>query len=83
MANHMIPATASDVLLHPKTMDKVERVAFPFTRYGNVIHAPQIITDKFERHGAPFYILRTGTVTMTEDEIRKMCGNILKGGDTL
>lgn len=80
MANHMIPATGSDVLLHPKTMDKVERVAFPFTRYGNVIHSPQVITEKFERHGAPFYLLRTGKVTLTEDKIIKMCGNIITGG---
>lgn len=78
MAYHMIPATGSDVLLHPKTQDKVERVAFPITRYGNIIHAPNVVTKKIERHGAPFHILKTGTVELSEADIIKMCGDIIR-----
>ena len=37
MAHDRIPATAEDVLLHAKTSDRTERVAFPFTSYRNVI----------------------------------------------
>lgn len=77
MARHMIPATGSDVLLHPKTADKVERVAFPITRYDNIICAPRVVTEKIERHGAPFHILKTGKITLTEEEIIQLCGNIL------
>jgi hypothetical protein len=77
MAHDRIPATAEDVLLHAKTSDRTERVAFPFTRYRNVICAPNVITDKVEHNGAPFHLLKTGTVELTKEEIIALCGHII------
>lgn len=77
MARDKIPVTASDVLLHTKTTDRVERISLPFTRYGNIMHAPNVVTEKIEVEGAPFHLLKTGEISMTKEEIIALCGNIV------
>ena len=46
----------------------------PITRYGAVLNAPKLVTEEIETNGAPFHLLVTDTITMTDDEIRKITG---------
>ena len=77
MERYVIPPIGSDVLLHDKDTDRSERVIFPFTRYRNIINAPNVVTDDIEIDGAPFHLLKTGTVKMKESDIRDLCGDII------
>lgn len=77
MARDVVPVTASDVLLHAKTTDRSERISLPFTRYGNVLHAPNVVTEDIEYEGAPFHLLKTGEVTLSKEEINTLCGQIV------
>lgn len=72
-----VPRSVSDILMHGKDSDRTERVYLPFTRYANVISAPSVVTDSIEVPGAPYHLLQTGTVTMTDTEIRNLCGQII------
>ena len=77
MAREVVPVIVSDVLMHDKDTDRTERVVLPFTRYRNVMNAPNVITTDIEIDGAPFHLLRTGKVSLTEEEIIDMCGDII------
>lgn len=72
-----IPASTSDVLLHLKDSDRTERVILPFTRYANIMSAPNVVTDGDEIYGAPFHLLHTKTEVVSADYIRRLCGRIL------
>ena len=68
---------ASDVLMHAKTSDKNEKVIFPFTKYNNVLSAPNIVEDVSASYGAPFLLLVTDKVTMDEEEMYKLCSALI------
>lgn len=72
-----VPYSVSDILMHGKDSDRTERVYLPFTRYANILSAPSIVTDNIEVEGAPYHFLTTGTVLLTDAEIRKLCGEII------
>ena len=71
-----LPGSASDVLLHAKDSDRSERVIFPITRYDNVLSSPKMVEDVNTSFGAPFLLLQTEEVELTEDEIYNLCGPI-------
>ena len=72
-----VPMAASDVLLHQKDTDRTERIALPFTRYANVFNAPRVVNDVDDIAGAPFFLLETDKETLSDTEIRRICGDIL------
>lgn len=67
-----VPAAVTDILMHGKDSDEVERVLMPITRYGAVLNAPTLVTEEIETNGAPFHLLVTDKISMTDDEIRKL-----------
>lgn len=69
--------SASDYLLHGKDSDRTERIILPITRYGNILSAPSVVTEDIEVNGAPFHLLKTGTVKLTAEEIHYLCGHIV------
>lgn len=78
MAREYIPAVGTDVLIHQKDTDRTERVVFPYTRYRNVLSAPNVVTTDIEiGEGAPFHLLKTGKITLTEKQILNMCGDLI------
>lgn len=72
-----VPNNVSDVLMHGKDSDRTERILLPFTKYSNIMHAPNIISEDIEIKGAPFHLLETDTEELSDVEIRKLCGRIL------
>ncbi len=74
MPNNVVPSAVTDILMHGKDSDSIERVLMPITRYGAVLNAPKLVTEEIETNGAPFHLLVTDTITMTDDEIRKITG---------
>lgn len=80
MANRRIkyiPEQVTDILMHGHDSDRTERILTPITRYGAVLNAPNIVTEDIHVYGAPFHLLETDTVTLSEEEIRKLCGRIV------
>lgn len=67
-----VPGSVTDILIHGKDSDEVERVLLPITRYGAVLNAPSVVTEEIETNGAPFHLLVTDEIIMTDDEIRKL-----------
>lgn len=72
-----IPNSVTDTLMHGKDSDRTERILLPITRYNNVMNSPNVVTEDIETKGAPFHLLETSTVLLTEDEIRSLCGRII------
>ncbi len=71
------PLTGSDVLQHVRDTDRTERLMFPMNRYQSIISAPNVVTDSDEIFGAPFHLLQMEEETLTQTEIRRLCGFIL------
>jgi hypothetical protein len=71
---NVVPSAVTDILIHGKDSDAVERVLLPITRYGAVMNAPNLVTEEIETNGAPFHLLVTDTIILTDDEIRKITG---------
>lgn len=71
---NVVPSAVTDILMHGKDSDAVERVLLPITRYGAVMNAPNLVTEEIETNGAPFHLLVTDTIILTDDEIRKITG---------
>lgn len=71
---NVVPSAVTDILMHGKDSDAVERVLMPITRYGAVLNAPNLVTEEIETNGAPFHLLVTDTIIMTDEEIRKITG---------
>jgi hypothetical protein len=71
---NVVPSAVTDILIHGKDSDAVERVLLPITRYGAVMNAPNLVTEEIETNGAPFHLLVTDTIIFTDDEIRKITG---------
>lgn len=71
---NVVPSAVTDILMHGKDSDAVERVLLPITRYGAVMNAPNLVTEEIETNGAPFHLLVTDTITLTDDDIRKITG---------
>lgn len=69
-----LPYSVSDHILHGKDSDRTERIILPITRYDNVLCAPRVITNSFEHSGAPFYLMRTDKVDVSDTEIRRLLG---------
>ena len=76
-----IPSNASDVLMHVKDSYNTERIEFPFTRYANVLCAPNLITDVDEHPGAPFHLLKIDTAVYTRKELKTIFGNAVAFGE--
>ena len=72
-----VPAAATDSLLHVKDTDRTERIAFPFTRYANILSAPNVVTDSDEIFGAPFHLLELETEELGIQEVRELAGFIV------
>ena len=71
---NVVPSAVTDILMHGKDSDAVERVLLPITRYGAVMNAPNLVTEEIETNGAPFHLLVTDTIILTDYEIRKITG---------
>ena len=69
--------SVSDYLLHGKDSDRTERIILPITKYGNILSAPSVVTEDTEVNGAPCHLLKQGTVKLTAEEIRDLCGDIV------
>lgn len=72
-----IPKCVTDLLMHGKDSDRTERILLPITRYGNILNAPNVVSEDLETRGAPFHLLETDSIEMSEDEIRQLCGRII------
>jgi len=72
-----LPASVSDVLLHDKNSDRTERVILPITRYENVLNAPGVVNNGNSLKGAPFLLLKTGTDTLSTEDLRRLVGDIV------
>ena len=77
MADKKIPLSVSDTLLHTKTDEGKELVVLPFTRYGNVLNAPKVVTDPRSMNGAPFGLLVSDTEVLTTEQLRALDANII------
>ena len=71
------PLAASDTLQHVKDNDRTERIMFPISRYQAILSAPNVVKDSDETFGAPFHLLEMEEETLTQTEIRRLCGFIL------
>ena len=67
----------ADILIHGKPSDREEILGFPITRYDNIVGAPAVVTPDTLKGSAPFQLLKTDTVDISIETIRRMCGNIL------
>lgn len=76
MANK-IPMAGTDVVLHAKDSDLTEKVAFPVTRYNNVINSPKIVSGPESTKGAPFLLYEVETEELDTSEIRELINNLL------
>lgn len=72
MANNKVPVSVTDTLLHVKDSDRTERIILPYTKYDNILSAPTVVEDTDSRPGAPFLLLQTSTVTLTDDELNEL-----------
>lgn len=80
MANRRIryiPDSVTDILMHGHDSDRTERILMPITRYGALLCAPTIVSEDINTYGAPFHLLETDEVEMSEEEIRNLCGRIV------
>lgn len=77
MSKNTIPVSVSDVLLHTMVSEGKERIVLPFTRYGNVMNAPRVVSDARSVNGAPFALLQTDTEVLTTEQIRALDANII------
>ena len=72
MANaKKVPEVAYDIIMHQED-DNKEVAVFPFTRYSNILSAPNVVKDATDTLGAPFHLLETGEEEMTMDDIRAL-----------
>ncbi len=73
----IIPASASDTILHAKDEDNKERIIFPFTRYDDVLSAPHVVKDVDTIYGSPFHLLEIETENVPRKVLRNLCGDII------
>ena len=69
---------ASDVVMHNKENDG-NRLIFPITRYQNLLGAPTHVKSLSTLIGAPFLLLETETVSMTEEELYELSDEFGRG----
>lgn len=79
MANviHTTPVSVSNVLIHGKLTNEVDKPLLPFTLYENILSKPEVLSDVTEKIGAPFHLLVTDKEECTDDYIIKLCGHIV------
>lgn len=67
----------SDILINNNEGGQ-RRGLLPFTRYEAILGRPRVVTeDNIVSTGAPFHLLKQDTVTMSIEDVRKLCGDIL------
>lgn len=66
-----VPDYGYDILLHGEDNEN-EVAIFPYTRYKNILHAPNVVKDASAKLGAPFHLLQTSEEEMTLDDIRAL-----------
>ena len=64
----------TDHLMHIKTNDGQEMIAFPFTRYDNILGSPKIVNDLSTFKGAPFFFYQTDEVDVDDNTINIIMG---------
>ena len=64
----------TDHLMHVKTAEGEEMIAFPFTRYDNVLGSPKIVTDLTTFKGAPFFFYQTDEVEVDDSVVNTLIG---------
>lgn len=63
---------ASDVILRHKDDHNVESIIFPVTRYANVMNSPKVISNISDAKNAPYVLLQTDSVQLTNNEINSL-----------
>ena len=73
-----LPIEVSNVLLHVKENEgSTEAIVLPYTRYGNVMNRPNVVTEGNTYTGAPFHLLVTDVEEVDDNVIKRYCGDII------
>lgn len=72
----MIPKSVTDVILHDKDKDNVERVILPVTRYKNILNAPRLVYDTNSIAGSPFSLYVSESESVSLADLKELIPNL-------